>query len=164
MKRKWNRLLALLLCVLMMSSELTGFITPAQAAPAAPDAISAAAPQADPPEEQGAPKDFDADVNARPNLFVHFLGDNYYYPRGAAAGLGNLPVPAAFDQSKETNPDSTAADADPMDKPGNYWNRYRNPGTDMVPETTSYHRQKDRSIPRCADTEGPDHGDRGEIR
>lgn len=47
MRRKWNRLLALLLCVLMMSSELTGFITPAQAAPAAPDAISAAAPLAD---------------------------------------------------------------------------------------------------------------------
>lgn len=145
MRRKWNRLLALLLCVLMMSSELTGFITPAQAAPAAPDAISAAAPLADTTTaEHGEPKDFDADENARPNLFVHFLGDNYFYPYDSGAGgvnqgigLGQLPVPAGFDQSKESNPDSTDPGAGAMDTPGNTWNRYRSPTGDMVAETAT---------------------------
>lgn len=121
MKRKLNRLLALLLCALMLSSDLTGLITPAQAAPALTD-----------PAPAGEDKEFRNPVNGRPNLFVDFLGDNanyVYTANGAHSGkngaggalslrtatsLDTVSVPAPYDQSKHLNPTG----------PGNTWAQY----------------------------------------
>lgn len=116
MKQKLNRLLALVLCALMMTSDLTGFITPAQAAPAAPTV----------PNQGGIKDQFQDETNGRPNLFVDFLGDNngyLYTQNGANAGvtklkpaatLNDLPIPAPYDQEWDTN----------LTGPGNKWSYY----------------------------------------
>lgn len=135
MRRQLKRSLAALLCVLMISSEWTGLITPAQAAPSAPAASPAAAATATAvkPDDTGNDHPFQLDERARPNLFVHFLGDNYNYSPQGTKTLGALQTPAGFDQSELTNPDSTAAGAPAEDTPGNTWRRYNNSPTDIDP-------------------------------
>lgn len=136
MKRKLNRVLAMLLCVLMMSSDLTALIPPAQAAPAASASLASST--------GGTPDQFEAQDNGRPNLFVHFLGDNYKYiydSTGVNTGakLGKLPIPAPYDQSALTNPGADPAATDPvpdaLDVTGNTWKRYQNNTGSMVNET-----------------------------
>lgn len=132
MRQKLKRSLALLLCALMLSSECTGLFTAAQAAPAAPvdqDSAPSAASALALTTPGGSPLQYEADENGRPNLFVHFLGDNYNYiynKTGVNAGTqpDMLPVPAPYDQSKGTNPDVDSGDPT-NDAPGNTWNRYR---------------------------------------
>lgn len=120
MKRKWNRLLALLLCVLMIGSELSGLTAVYAKADPAP-----AAPTPTVVTDTGDQGDFRSDANGRPNLFVSFLGDNNNYiydPTGVnsaltpkrTTSLQTISVPAPYDQSTATNTTG----------PGNTWGQY----------------------------------------
>ncbi len=107
MKQKWNRLLASLLCAVLLCSDLSGLMPRASAAPdpAAATVVT----------DTGDQDDFRNESNGRPNLFVDFLGDNnnYIYTQGGAnagltprnpTNLNNISVPAPYDQSGYTNP------------------------------------------------------------
>lgn len=118
MKHKLKRLLALLLCAVMMSSPFTELIVPALAA----DAPGAA--------ETPANVDllnFREQDNGRPNLFVDFLGDNRSYrpDRSNTMAPGTLLAPAGFDQSAITNPNADPSVTTPdADNPCNKWKLY----------------------------------------
>ena len=131
MKRKWNRVLAALLCALMLFSDVAGAI---------PAALDDATPLDDPaPINTGAQFDFRDEVNGRPNLFVSFLGDNNHYvhttdsapggrngrgerldPLLSTTSLYTISAPAPYDQGADTNPTG----------PGNRWEQYTFGGTD----------------------------------
>lgn len=119
MKHKLKRLLALLLCAVMMSSPFTELITPASAA--------------DAPGTADAPVNVDLlnfreQDNGRPNLFVDFLGDNRKYQpdRSTTMHSGSLLAPAGFDQSAITNPNAggDAVTTPDADNPCNTWKLY----------------------------------------
>lgn len=100
MKNKLKRVLALLLSVMMIGSELSGLITPARAAEnpetLATQALSAAV-------TDGAV--YGENSSGRPNLFVSFLGDNKdYIPESNTVTSGSLKDPAAYDFESTTNP------------------------------------------------------------
>lgn len=119
MKHKLKRLLALLLCAVMMSSPLTGLITPASAADAPGTADTPANVDL---------LNFREQDNGRPNLFVDFLGDNRKYQpdRSATTHPGTLLAPAGYDQSAITNPNAggDAVTTPDADNPCNTWKLY----------------------------------------
>lgn len=98
MKNKLKRVLALLLSVLLASSELTGLITPAQAAPASATTAFG-----------GTKLDYTAQDNGRPNLFVSFLGDNgSYKPSSGSMFDSKAYLPEGFDRESTNDLSGTS--------------------------------------------------------
>ncbi len=121
MKQKWNRLLASLLCALMLCSDLSGLMPRAAAAPAASTPTTVT--------NTGVQDEFRDEANGRPNLFVSFLGDNNNYVYSATnaaltrlndASLNTISVPAPYDQSGYDNPTGPGNDS------SGAWFQYKN--------------------------------------
>lgn len=124
----WKRFLAMTLSVIMVSGVLTDTLPAVLAAdtgePAAETGLST-----------GDHLDFSNPDNGRPNLYVDFLGDNWYYNADPAKRIG-LPaqapatpdVPGAYDQSAKTNPDTVPKPDDPTQTvstgTNNIWSGY----------------------------------------
>lgn len=151
-KIRWRKLIALALSILMVASTFTEWMPTAlavgeasQTAETGPSGAGEGAAgdaeggsgadggsaEGDTETPSGPPAkqlDFQDPDNGRPNLYVDFLGDNMkYLAPGRTASAGQLTqAPAAYDQSKQSNPTGT----------GNTWAGYKpgeeTNGTDTI--------------------------------